>query len=148
MLLFKGYTKPEVQQAITKAHEDKTKIRIFYGDGDTGQAWCENYGVLGYVKPSRGLESIPLIVQSKRSKGGPMIVMELLVGIFNTDTGQPMYAHKNFETGIFTYKKVDNMYVVRRQFSNETRGSMMEMFETSDKANKYCQFMMADLFVL
>jgi hypothetical protein len=148
MLLFKGYTNPEVQQALTKAHEDKTKIRIFYGSTDTGQAWCESYGVLGYVKPSPGLESIPLIVRSKRDKGGPMIVMELLVGIFNTDTGQPMYVHKNFETGIFTYKEVDNMYVVRRQFSNETRGSMMEMFETSDKANKYCQFMMADLFVL
>lgn len=61
-----------------KNHE---RIRVFYGDTETGRDWMEIYDTIGYVTRSCGNIKIPLLIKNSRSIGGTGILDDSIVKI-------------------------------------------------------------------
>lgn len=98
MITFHSETNDRVKRAILTAKSTGARVRVWYGDTVTGEAWPEEYDVTGYVSNSMGPVKIPLLVHSKRSLGGGGMLDHCIVRIDTTD-GQTLYRHPSFNTG-------------------------------------------------
>lgn len=76
----------------------RDRIRIFYGDVESGKDWCETYDTIGTVGLSCGTEKIPLIIHSTRSMGGDAILTENIVKI--TRNKKVIYQQHNYNCNV------------------------------------------------
>lgn len=135
-----NFVNGEVLNIINRVYEEKNRIRIFYGDVNTGKAWAEEYSVLGRVGRSTGTQPVPILLHNKTSHGGSSILTNCIVAIYDVKTHRALYKHPNFQTGTWTYSYDGNIYEIRRQFGQEP-AECMAGFMTERQADYYCQFM-------
>lgn len=84
-----------VCQILNDAMKNRSqKIRIFYGDTETGRDWNEAYDIFGYIGRSMGPVKIPLMIYSHRSGGGPGILDHCIVRI--TIDKRNVYRHPKY----------------------------------------------------
>ena len=74
------------------------RIRIFFGDKETGKDWNEFYDNIGYVGRSTGLIKIPLMIHNTRSTGGGAILDHCIVKI--TVDKKTVYQHPKYHCPI------------------------------------------------
>ena len=74
------------------------RIRIFFGDKETGKDWNEFYDTIGYVGRSSGLIKIPLMIHNTRSTGGGAILDHCIVKI--TVDKKTVYQHPKYHCPI------------------------------------------------
>ena len=75
-----------------KNHE---RVRVFYGDTETGRDWMEIYDTIGYVSRSCGyIIKSPLLIKNSRSSGGTCILTDNIVKI--TIDKFVVYQHLNY----------------------------------------------------
>lgn len=74
-------TPMEVINILECARENKKRIRIFYGDTETGRDWMEIYDTIGAIGRSCGRVKIPLLIKTNRSYGGGAILDHCIVKI-------------------------------------------------------------------
>ena len=74
------------------------RIRIFFGDRETGKDWNEFYDTIGYVGRSTGLIKIPLMIHNTRSTGGGAILDHCIVKI--TVDKKTVYQHPKYHCPI------------------------------------------------
>ena len=136
MMTFKESTHPRVKELLTVLNHSRRRVRIWYGDTETGRSWNEEYHVTGEIGRSTGLAKIPLIIPSRRSHGGPAILDHCIIRIDDINARQTLYKHPNFHTGleikdceVFTYNKKLDIYEVQARFGHPL------------KAHKYLDFM-------
>lgn len=78
------------------AHDQReTRIRIFYGDHETGRAWLEENDVTGYIGHSTGSIKIPLLIHSRRSYGGGAILDHCILKL-QTTSGRVLWQAENY----------------------------------------------------
>lgn len=70
-----------VIQILDGAMKNHERIRVFYGDNETGRDWMEIYDTIGYVAHSYGSIQIPLLIKNSRSVGGIGILDDNIVKI-------------------------------------------------------------------
>ena len=86
-------------EAAVRAHyKSGTRIRIHYGDTETGQDWGDVYDVAGYVSQSTGREPILLLVNNSRSMGGSPILLDNIVRVRSAARrdGGDIYRHPTY----------------------------------------------------
>lgn len=88
-----------LQNLITNLNKTRARVRVWYGDINTGTAWPEEFEVLGYIGRSTGQHKIPLLVNNARSYGGGALLVSSIVRI-DTTCGRVLYKHPTFEHGI------------------------------------------------
>ena len=66
---------------LDSAMKNHERIRVFYGDTETGRDWMEIYDTIGYVTRSYGNVKIPLLVKNSRSIDGTGILDDSIVKI-------------------------------------------------------------------
>lgn len=67
---------------LNKPHYIKSdRLRLFYGDTATGECWMEEFDTMGYIGFSIGPQKIPLLIKTRRSKGGCGILDSCIVRI-------------------------------------------------------------------
>lgn len=71
----------------------EARIRLDYGDTQTGQSWGEEFNIEGYVGRSTGRIPIPLLIHNVRSMGGGPILDGSIVAIYDTKSGAVLYRH-------------------------------------------------------
>jgi hypothetical protein len=75
------------------------KVRLFYGDVQTGQSWFEEYDVIGFIGRSLGPIKVPLLVPMGDC-GGPALLDHCIIRI---DTPRKvLYQHETFRVGDVT----------------------------------------------
>ena len=74
-------TPDRVIQILDNAMKNHERIRVFYGDADTGCDWMEIYDTIGYVSRSCGSVKIPLLIKNSRSIGSTGILDGSIVKI-------------------------------------------------------------------
>ena len=74
-------TSDEVIKVLESARTNKKRIRIFYGDTNTGRDWMEIYDTIGTVGRSTGINKIPLLIKNSRSMSGGAILDHCIVKI-------------------------------------------------------------------
>ena len=89
----------EVKNILARAYNGKERLRLFYGNLETGEAWPEDHEVIGTISASTGgynkmANKIPLLIASSRS-GAPIIGSVVAV----RDREQWLYRHPKFNVG-------------------------------------------------
>lgn len=84
----------KVLRILENACKNSTKIRVWYGDKETGRDWGEIYDVFGYVGRSTGTQPIPILLKRRDSIGGGAMLPECIVRI--TIDKRDVYRHPKF----------------------------------------------------
>lgn len=89
-------TNDKVIAILDNALRNRTRIRIHYGDIDTGRDWDEVYDVTGYVGRSSGSIKIPLLAYNTRSMGGVGMLDHCIVKITTSAGKHLLYQQSNY----------------------------------------------------
>lgn len=114
-LLFAQGTPVAVINALTYAYDSNTRIRLFYGDNETGCDWLEENDIVGTVGRSIGEQKIPLLVPQNSNGGGGILTL-CIVKMQNVETGRVMYEHPLYNQNEFNIVERDNGFEVRDQY--------------------------------
>ena len=106
------------------------RIRIFYGDVETGKDWKEEYDTIGFIGRSTGNIKIPLLIKTERSFGGGALLDHCIVKI--TVDKKTVYQHNNYNTGSFEIKNNNMVYCNNINIAN---------FKTNQQAKNYIAFL-------
>ena len=90
-------TDPKLIPILERIRENRTRIRVYYGDKDTGKCWNEEYDIMGYIGRTTGNKSL-ILVYNKRSYGGGILLTDCILKIKETNGGRALYVHPNFKT--------------------------------------------------
>jgi hypothetical protein len=92
---FDPETHPEVRRQLELALKGKYRLRIEYGDRETGQAHDDRPNS-GTISRSMGPMKVPLLIRSTRSYGGDVISTAHIVKISETPGGRLLWQHPNY----------------------------------------------------
>lgn len=90
---------------LETSRERKQRIRLFFGDTETGRDWMEESYVLGHIARSTGPVKAPLLIGRSSSLGGPGITDHCIIRIMTQGTDgtwmdvyrHPQYHHKQLK---------------------------------------------------
>ena len=99
-------TNESVINILLDAMKHKDRIRIFFGDAESGADWCETYDTMGTIGTSCGMTKVPLLIHNIRSMGGDAISTDSIVKI--TRNKKVIYQHPDYNCNI----KFDGDYIV------------------------------------
>lgn len=133
MFHFNEKTSQAVKDAINTAYTSKKRIRIFYGDTETGRSWHEENNVCGTIGRSTGTKKIPLLIANSRSLGGSGILEQCIVAV-KIRNGF-LYRHPNFQGGIW------RVLPDGEKFAVYVDGEFHARFTTEKRAVRYSEFM-------
>ncbi len=88
-------TPGKVRNILEQYRKEGGRLRIFYGDRETGVDWLEENDVLGRIGRSTGVLPIPLLV-AEGEHGGPGILDSSIVRILDADARTELYRHKTY----------------------------------------------------
>jgi hypothetical protein len=132
-------TPDAVVRALENARLNNWRVRVFYGDAETGRAWPEENDVAGTVGRSTGRVKIPLLIANSRSHGGPGLLDRCVVAIA-TAAGRFIYQHGGFDVGKWE--------LLRSEWAEDPRpylvhhdGQAHAAFTNEPAALRYVQFM-------
>jgi hypothetical protein len=92
---FSFSTPTKVRNIIEKYRKEGGRLRVFYGDTQTGLDWLDEYEVMGEVRRSMGLMQIPLLI-GKGEDGSSGMLDSCIVRILDADTREELYRHKKY----------------------------------------------------
>lgn len=129
-----------VIHALERIKADGERVRVFFGDPTTGEAWAEENDVAGYIGRSTGSIKIPLLVHNGRSMGGGALLSNCIVGIKSKWGWR--YRHPNFTAGRWTVL-ADNTHP---EYSAAAwhNGQLHARFKTLKQAERYAAFMQGE----
>lgn len=84
-------TSDDVIRVLEACRKDGTRIRMDYGDVNTGKSWGEIYDVVGRVSRSCGQSKIPILLHNKRSMGGGAILDHCIIAIHTSKGDKVLY---------------------------------------------------------
>lgn len=73
------------------------RLKLYYGDTETGRDWHEEFDTTGYIGRSTGTYKIPLLIPKKNSIGGGAILDHCIVKIKDIRTGIVLYQHPKYQ---------------------------------------------------
>lgn len=119
---------------------NRTRVRIWYGDLETGRSWHDENYVTGYLGRSTGSQPVFLLLARRTSSGGPPILESCIVRI-DVD-GETRFAHPTFWGGYWTVGRTLDARV-SRDFPWEVRvdNAPHARFKTEKKAARFFDFM-------
>ena len=124
-------TKESVINILLDAMKHRDRIRIFFGDAQSGTDWCETFDTIGTIGTSCGVTKVPLLIHSIRSMGGDAILTDSIVKI--TRNKKVIYKHPNYNCNI----KIDGDYIV------DNNGKNVSYFWSKDenKRKRFFEFL-------
>ena len=126
----------EVIDQLERAMRNKSRIRVFYGDSETGKDWLEENDTIGTVGRSTGSIKIPLLLKNSSSYGGGAILDHCIVRI-TVDKWQ-VYQHENYHLGELTIEELDMDEYTHRVCVD---GQEHANFSSLGKAENYISFL-------
>ncbi|BCU08363.1 hypothetical protein [Allochromatium tepidum] len=91
---FKPKTPPRVRRILEKAWREDVKLRLFFGDVDSGRDWLEENDTSGRIGRSTGLMKVPLLLSDSGRFGAP-ILDDCIVKIQN-QAGKVLWQHRKY----------------------------------------------------
>lgn len=138
-------TPDKVIEWLETSRERKQRIRIFYGNPETGQDWLEEHDTIGYIGRSTGINKIPLLIKSNRSDGGSAILDNKIVKITTMGTDRKIhvvYQNENYcLSGLdFRIVELENAFY-GYNFEVYYNNNIQTRFKTRIKAENYIKFL-------
>lgn len=99
-------TNDEVIRVLENSRMNNKRIRIFYGNTETGKDWMEVYDTIGTIGRSCGAIKIPLLIKSSRSYSGGAILDHCIVKI--TIDKRVVYKNQKYYLPDMEVREADN----------------------------------------
>ena len=93
-------TSKKVIDVLEMVRSRDIRVKVRYGDTETGRDYKQEYFVTGRIGRSTGKFKIPLMIYNKRSTGGVALMDQLIVKISyaNKKEGGVLYQHEKYYT--------------------------------------------------
>ena len=116
------------------------RIRLVYGDADTGKDWLGEHDVIGTIGRSTGTKQVPLLINNSRSTGGCAILDDCILKIVDVKSKRVLYQHEKYIAPEFTIEvsEVDTIAKYRVLVEDKLQAT----FSDYNKAQKYIDFML------
>lgn len=101
---YKDATPKAVIDALERARASGERVRLFYGDTETGRSWNEENDVSGHIGRSMGPVKVPLLV-APRAHGGPALLDHCIVAILGASGW--LYRHPRLDLGVWQVEPGD-----------------------------------------
>ena len=124
-------TDDSVIQRLERARKNHYRIRIFYGDSESGRDLLEVCDVIGYIGRSCGNIKIPIILNNSRSCWGGAIITDSIVKI--TIDRETVYQHKNYKTPRFRIE--ESVLNNKPWFNLYEQGESVSCFGNAKRSN-------------
>lgn len=132
-----------VIQTLENARLRGKRVRIFFGDQNTGADWMEEFRVIGQIGRSTGEIKVPLLITNSRSLGGAAIMDSCIVKI--TIDKYPVYEHPNYHQPHYEIRQLqysrDGVLDDYTHRVCNAAGESIANFESFEKADCWLQFM-------
>lgn len=99
-------TPAPVVAILEESRRTGRRIRLHYGDRDTGRDWLEEHDVTGSVGRSMGPLKVPLMIHNARSHGGGAILTDCIVRIRDASGGRDLWRHPIYHAGKATVREI------------------------------------------
>jgi len=128
-------TDPEVKCVTLEAYNSKQKIRIHFGDTETGESWLDENDVAGYVGRTTGPMRSPILLATLKHSGGCCILTDCILRIQALPSLEDLYQHPKYVKPSLTLIPDGKRVKVLR--GEEEQAS----FNSTIKATHYIQFL-------
>lgn len=135
---FEMGTPDKVKQVLEQYRISKKRLRLFYGNPETGKGWNDEHDVLGTVGRSTGSIKIPLLIEKKASRGGSAILCENILRIVDASTKQEVYRNPVYKSPAF---EIEAINLKGFTHSVSEGGQLLARFKTQSAAEKWVEFM-------
>jgi len=147
MFTFDENTCDKVKTVLTECYNNQCRVRIWYGDIDTGLSWLEEYDTMGTIGRSTGQQKIPLLIKNSRSNGGGGILCHCIIRIDVIGSRRTIYKHPLFNVPLLTVasntdKDTKNKYPFIVSKNNE----LQARFKSEKQATNYVDFMTGERY--
>ena len=83
-------------EILERARINKTRLKFYLGDKETGKDWMEEDSKLGKIGRSTGQVKIPIIIKNVYSCGGEAILTDCIVKLTTSPGRVPLYQHPKY----------------------------------------------------
>ncbi len=131
-----------VVEVLETVRKNQRKVRLFYGDTQTGQSWFDEHDVVGRIGRSTGSIKVPLLIEPGEI-GGPALLDQCLIRI---DTPRKvLYQHDQFRVGDFALVRGK---LKRLPWEVLIDQAVHARFREKREAQRYMDFMQGKRFTL
>lgn len=135
-------TPEAVRRVLREACGTDRRLRLFYGDPGTGEAWADENDVIGTIGRSMGPMKAALLIENRRSHGGGAILDGSIVAI-KSSPSTFLYRHPTFSVGDWAEVEPGLDGYLSAASHN---GDLVARFRKADGATKYIAFMKGERF--
>ena len=126
------------------------RVRIWYGDIETGRSWCDEFEITGRIGRSAGRISFPIMVNNSRSCGGMALIDDRIIRIDVIKEKRTLYKLDNFHVeDMKVYEIFGNAnykYQVAKLSEDSGEGEVQASFKTEQQAHNYVAFMRGERY--
>jgi len=147
MFTFDNNTCDKVKTVLTECYNNQCRVRVWYGDIDTGVSWLDEYDVVGTIGRSTGQQKIPLLIKNSRSSGGGGILCHCIIRIDVISSKCTIYEHPLFDVPTLgVYPNLDEDTKIEYPFIVLKYGTIQARFKSRTSAYNYIDFMTGDRY--
>lgn len=128
---------------LNSVRHSKHRIRIWYGDKDTGRSWNEEYSVTGTVGRTCGIFKEPILLSNCRSYFGGAILVGSLIRVDDITSHRTLWKVSNFHVEkLYLETTVSENYPYAvMQLKDNGDVSNIANFKTENQAKRWIDFM-------
>lgn len=124
------------------------RVRIWYGDTETGRSWNEEYNVTGYISRSTGNIKIPILINNSISYDGDSLLDDCIIRIDDIQQKRTLYKHENFHVEKMEVEIESGSEYPYRVMQHKDSGEVQNVanFKDSKRALRWIDFMNGDRY--
>ena len=124
------------------------RVRIWYGDRETGRSWNEEYEVTGTIGRSTGKIAVPLLIKNSRSCGGGALLDDCIIRIDDIKEKRSIYRLDNFHVEKLEVEIESGSEYPYRVMQYKDSGEVQNVanFKDSNDAIHWVDFMNGDRY--
>jgi hypothetical protein len=136
----------EVEQVLERARTLHFRVRLVFGNTETGDPWLDTTDVVGRVGNTCGPLRAPILVEPG-DVGGGIILSAHVLRIVHAASGRVLYEHPKYKTPTMRVKHSDEVpdypfeVVLLKSTESEPKEELMARFTDEKKAKRYADFM-------
>jgi hypothetical protein len=105
-LAYRIETTKKIVDALEYCRKNRLRVKINYGDIETGRSWNEENDIIGYVSMSKGYKArFPILVYNARAYGGGSLMDDKILKITESKGKRVLYEAANFLPSTFEIKE-------------------------------------------